>query len=195
MAILIDNYDSFTYNLVHAFGELGVELDVYRNDAASADEIISKNPDMIIISPGPATPDSAGICLDLIEQAAENNIPLLGICLGHQCIGQVFGGNVIRAPQPIHGKTWKMRHSENGIFAGIPQDCEFTRYHSLIVDNDTLPDCLKVSATSDKDDLIMGLEHTALPIVGVQFHPESIASHNGNQLLKNFIDMARTHNE
>ena len=193
MAILIDNYDSFTYNLVHYFGELGIDVDVHRNDEVTVDEILGLSPNMIIISPGPATPDTAGICLDLIKAASEYNVPLLGICLGHQAIGQVFGGDVIRAPEPVHGKTWTMNHNAKGLFKGIADNAEFTRYHSLIIDKETCPDCLKITATSDEDNLIMAVSHKTLPIHGVQFHPESIASGAGKQLLKNFIDIAKAH--
>jgi anthranilate synthase component 2 len=193
MAILIDNYDSFTYNLVHYFGDLGIDVDVHRNDEVTVDEILGLSPNMIIISPGPATPDTAGICLDLIKAASEYNVPLLGICLGHQSIGQVFGGDVIRAPEPVHGKTWTMNHNAKGLFKGIADNAEFTRYHSLIIDKKTCPDCLEITATSAEDNLIMAASHRTLPIHGVQFHPESIASGAGKQLLKNFIDIAKAH--
>lgn len=188
MFILIDNYDSFTYNLWHYLGELGVEVAVYRNDALSVDEVLAKNPQGIVLSPGPCDPDRAGICLPLIKAAA-GKVPLFGVCLGHQSIGQAFGGQVVRAPMPLHGKVSTMTHTGKGIFAGIPSPFKATRYHSLIVDRATLPDCLEVTAESD-DGLIMGLAHKTMPIFGVQFHPESIASEHGHTLLKNFLELA-----
>ena len=191
MTILIDNYDSFTYNLVQYFGDLGISCDVYRNDKISITDVIAQTPREIIISPGPATPDEAGICLDLILSAAKHHIPVLGICLGHQAIGQAFGGRVIRAPQPVHGKTWHVEHNGADLFADIPSPAEFTRYHSLIVEQESLPDDLNVIATSADDDLIMALKHKHHPIYGVQFHPESIASTHGKQILKNFIQSTR----
>ncbi|MGM0421684.1 MAG: anthranilate synthase component II [Pseudomonadota bacterium] len=194
MTVLIDNYDSFTYNLVQYFGDLGVNCDVYRNDKISADDVIAKNPSEIIISPGPATPDEAGICLELIEKAARQNIPLLGICLGHQAIGQVFGATVCRAPAPIHGKIWDIDHNGHPLFQDIPAPAPFTRYHSLIVQEGTIGNELQITARSQTDNLVMGLSHVSKPIHGVQFHPESIASDHGKQLLMNFLTLAREHN-
>ncbi len=188
MYILIDNYDSFTYNLYHYFVELGAEVKVWRNDQITVDEIIKSAPQGIIIGPGPCTPNEAGICLNVIAAAKENNIPLLGVCLGHQAIGQHYGGDVIRAPHVMHGKTSDITHSTSGVFKDLPQTYTATRYHSLIVDKDTLPDALTITATSE-DGLIMGLENTSDHMYGVQFHPESIASEHGYALLKNFIDI------
>ena len=188
MLILIDNYDSFTYNLVHFLGELGAESVVIRNDKVTAEEVIARAPKAIVLSPGPCTPNEAGVCLDLIAKAGAT-IPLLGVCLGHQSIGQAYGGKVIRAPVPMHGKLSTIRHTGKGIFEGLPQDFEITRYHSLIVKRETLPDCLEITAETD-DGLIMGLQHTSHPVHGVQFHPESIASEYGHALLANFLDLA-----
>jgi anthranilate synthase component 2 len=188
MLILIDNYDSFTYNLVHFLGELGAESVVIRNDKVTAEEVIAQAPKAIVLSPGPCTPNEAGVCLDLIAKAGAT-IPLLGVCLGHQSIGQAYGGKVIRAPVPMHGKLSTIRHTGKGIFEGLPQDFEITRYHSLIVKRETLPDCLEITAETD-DGLIMGLQHTSHPVHGVQFHPESIASEYGHALLANFLDLA-----
>ena len=185
MYLLIDNYDSFTYNLLHYLGELGAEVVVKRNDALSAAEALALKPQGIVLSPGPCDPDRAGICLDLIG-AATGRVPLLGVCLGHQAIGQAFGGAVVRAPKPMHGKTSQIRHVAKGIFAGIPSPFPATRYHSLMVRRDDLPDCLEITAESE-DDVIQGLAHKTLPIYGVQFHPESIASENGHHILENFI--------
>lgn len=187
--LLIDNYDSFTYNLVHYFQELGAEVVVHRNDAISATQVIGLKPQAIVISPGPSDPDHAGICLELITLAAEQRIPLLGVCLGHQSLGQVFGGKVMRAPYPVHGKTSAVTHTGKGVFAGIPSPFQATRYHSLIVERQTLPDCLMVTAET-ADGLIMGLQHRTLPLHGVQFHPESIASEHGHALLRNFLEIA-----
>jgi anthranilate synthase component 2 len=187
MILLIDNYDSFTYNLVHYLQELGAEVRVERNDALTADEALALNPQGIVISPGPSDPDHAGICLELIRKAGEQNVPLLGVCLGHQSIGQVFGGKVIRAPQPMHGKISPMIHQGESVFAGLPSPFNATRYHSLIVERNTLPDCLAITAETE-DGLIMGLQHRTQPLHGVQFHPESIASEHGHALLKNFLD-------
>jgi len=186
MFLLIDNYDSFTYNLCHYLGELGAEVVVRRNDALSAAAAIALAPDGIVLSPGPCTPDQAGICLDLIVLAAERRLPLLGVCLGHQAIGQAFGGIVVRAPQPMHGKTSLIHHGGTGLFQSLPSPFLATRYHSLVVDKDSLPASLDVTARSD-DGLIMGLAHKTLPIAGVQFHPESIASQHGHALLHNFL--------
>jgi anthranilate synthase component 2 len=188
MLILIDNYDSFTYNLVHFLGELGAESVVIRNDKVTAEEVIARAPKAIVLSPGPCTPNEAGVCLDLIAKAGAT-IPLLGVCLGHQSIGQAYGGKVIRAPVPMHGKLSTIRHTGKGIFEGLPQDFEITRYHSLIVKRETLPDCLEITAETN-DGLIMGLQHTSHPVHGVQFHPESIASEYGHALLANFLDLA-----
>lgn len=188
MLILIDNYDSFTYNLVHYLGELGAECVVIRNDKVSAEEVIAKNPKAIVLSPGPCTPNEAGVCLDLIKRAGPK-IPLLGVCLGHQAIGQAYGGKVIRAPVPMHGKLSTISHTGKGIFKGLPQRFEITRYHSLIVERATLPECLEITAETD-DGLIMGLQHKTHPVHGVQFHPESIASEQGHELLANFLLLA-----
>ena len=188
MFVLIDNYDSFTYNLLHYIGELGTEVVVHRNDALSADDVLRLNPDGIVISPGPCDPDRAGICLELVEKAA-GRVPLFGVCLGHQCIGQVFGGKVVRSPEPMHGKVSSITHTGTGVFAGLPSPFEATRYHSLSIDPATVPDCLEVTATS-ADGVIQGISHKELAVHGVQFHPESIASQHGHQLLQNFIDIS-----
>ena len=188
MLILIDNYDSFTYNLEHYLGELGTDSVVIRNDKVSVDEVLGMKPKAIVLSPGPCTPNEAGICLDLIKKAGAT-IPLLGVCLGHQSIGQAYGGDVIRAPVPMHGKLSTITNTGQGIFKGLPKRFEITRYHSLIVDRATLPDCLEVTAETD-DGLIMGLQHKSHPVHGVQFHPESIASEQGHALLANFLDLA-----
>lgn len=186
MIILIDNYDSFTWNLVHYLGELGADIQVHRNDALSVAEAMALQPRGIVLSPGPCDPDRAGICLDLIGAAAASRLPLLGVCLGHQAIGQAFGGRVVRAPEPKHGKLSAVTHRDSGVFAGLPQKFAATRYHSLVVERDGLPDSLVVNAESE-DGLIMGLHHRDLPIHGVQFHPESIASEHGHALLRNFL--------
>ncbi|MGQ0672199.1 MAG: anthranilate synthase component II [Hyphomicrobium sp.] len=188
MLLLIDNYDSFTYNLVHYLGELGAVSEVYRNDQITTDEVLKKKPKAIVLSPGPCTPNEAGICLDLIAKAG-SKIPLLGVCLGHQSIGQVYGGKVIRAPEPLHGKLSAIRHNDKGVFRGLPEEFQVTRYHSLIVERKTLPDCLDITAET-KDGIIMGLQHKSHPVQGVQFHPESIASEQGHALLANFLDLA-----
>jgi anthranilate synthase component 2 len=187
MFLLIDNYDSFTYNLWHYLGELGAEVVVKRNDRLSVDEALALRPQGIVISPGPSDPDRAGICLELIRRAED--VPILGVCLGHQAIGQVFGGRVVRAPQPMHGKTSRIRHAGEGVFAGLADPLVATRYHSLIVDRDSLPDVLAITAESE-DGLIMGLRHRERPVHGVQFHPESIASVGGRELLANFLRLA-----
>lgn len=184
MYILIDNYDSFTYNLYHYLLELGVKVEVWRNDQLSVAEVLEKGPTGIILSPGPCTPNEAGICLDLVAAAA-GNTPLLGVCLGHQSIGQVFGGTVARAPYVMHGKTSVIKHDATGVFADIPDGYLATRYHSLIVERQGLPDCLTVTAQTE-DGLIMGLKHKDFELHGVQFHPESIASEYGHKLLENF---------
>jgi len=188
--LLIDNYDSFTYNLVHYVGELGVDVVVKRNDALDVQEAMAMNPSGILLSPGPATPDQAGICLALTAAAAETKTPVLGVCLGHQTIGQAFGGDVIRCHEIVHGKMGTMHHDGKGVFAGLPNPFQATRYHSLVVDRATLPDCLEVTATL-ADGTIMGLQHSELPIQGVQFHPESIASEHGHALLQNFVNMMK----
>ena len=192
MIILIDNYDSFTFNLYHYFGALGADVVVHRNDKITADAVLAADPDAIVLSPGPCTPKDAGICIDLINAAADQ-IPIMGVCLGHQAIGEAFGGKVVRAPQPVHGKLSEMLHEGAGVFRGINSRFSATRYHSLIVERDTLPDELTVTAHTD-DKLIMGLSHRSLPVHGVQFHPESIASQHGHLILKNFLDLAQDWN-
>ncbi|MDA0229911.1 MAG: aminodeoxychorismate/anthranilate synthase component II [Proteobacteria bacterium] len=187
MLLLIDNYDSFTFNLVHYLGELGAEVTIYRNDAISADEALALRPDGIVLSPGPRDPNQAGICLELIKKSA-GSIPLLGVCLGHQAIGQAFGGKVVRATSLMHGKTSDIYHEEHGLFQGLPTPFTATRYHSLMVERNTLPGCLEVTAQTD-DGVVMGLSHRDYPVHGVQFHPESIASDQGHELLKNFLDI------
>ncbi|HAW49051.1 aminodeoxychorismate/anthranilate synthase component II [uncultured Roseovarius sp.] len=188
MLLLIDNYDSFTYNLVHYVGELGAQTRVVRNDALNVQEAMAMRPDGILLSPGPCDPDQAGICLPLTLAAAEARIPLLGVCLGHQTIGQAFGGRVIRHSEIVHGKMGQIHHEGKGVFAGLPSPFEATRYHSLVVERSSLPDCLEITAEL-ADGTIMGLQHRDLPIQGVQFHPESIASQHGHALLQNFLDM------
>jgi anthranilate synthase component II len=187
MIVLIDNYDSFTFNLVHYFGELGAEVVVHRNNRIPVAAVLGARPDAIVLSPGPCTPNEAGICLDLIA-AASGTIPILGVCLGHQAIGQAFGGHVVRAPVPVHGKLSEMRHRGEGIFHGINAPFKATRYHSLVVDRESLPSELTVTAETDQ--LVMALQHRTLPVHGVQFHPESIASEHGHLLLRNFLDLA-----
>lgn len=189
MILLIDNYDSFTFNLVHFLGDLGAEVEVVRNDALTPAEALARKPDAIVLSPGPCTPNEAGICLDLIAAAAESRTPLLGVCLGHQAIGQAFGGTVIRAPEPVHGKVHPVSHGGTDLFAGLPSSFRATRYHSLVVRRDDLPDCLTATAET-ADRLIMGLAHKTLPVWGVQFHPESIASQHGHDLLANFMRLS-----
>ncbi len=189
MLTLIDNYDSFTYNLVHFLGELGASTQVYRNDKITVDEVPAESPEAIVLSPGPCDPDRAGICLPLIAAAAETGTPLLGVCLGHQSIGQAFGGKVVRCHEIVHGKMGAMHHAGKGVFAGLPSPFQATRYHSLVVERASLPDCLEVTAWLE-DGTIMGLRHRELPIEGVQFHPESIASEHGHQMLKTFLDNA-----
>ncbi|CAN7449116.1 anthranilate synthase [Devosia sp. Root413D1] len=190
--LVIDNYDSFTYNLVHFLGELGGESEVWRNDKITLDQVAAIAPEAIVLSPGPATPDTAGICLSLIERFAPTT-PILGVCLGHQALGQAMGGEVIRAPQLMHGKTSKINHSGKGLFRGLNSGFEATRYHSLIVRPQSLPDVLEVTASTD-DGLIMGMQHRNYPSHGVQFHPESIASENGHAILQNFLNLARDFN-
>jgi anthranilate synthase/aminodeoxychorismate synthase-like glutamine amidotransferase len=185
MILIIDNYDSFTYNLVQYLGELGAALEVRRNDQTTVEEIQSLAPERIVISPGPKTPNEAGICLDII-QTLSGHIPILGVCLGHQAIGQAFGGQVVRAPEVMHGKTSLISHDGKTIFTGLPNPFPATRYHSLIVERSSLPDCLEISACSPTG-LIMGLRHKELNVEGVQFHPESVLTEAGKQLLANFL--------
>ncbi|WP_167645868.1 anthranilate synthase component II [Mameliella alba] len=187
MLLLIDNYDSFTYNLVHFLGELGAEVQVWRNDALNVQEAMALKPEGIVLSPGPCDPDQAGICLALTQAAAEVRMPLLGVCLGHQTIGQAFGGTVVRHDEIVHGKMGEIHHQGESVFAGLPSPLKATRYHSLVVRRADLPDSLKVTAEL-ADGTIMGLMHRALPIHGVQFHPESIASEHGHAMLRNFLD-------
>ena len=193
MIVLIDNYDSFTFNLVHYLGGLGADVVVHRNDKISADAVIAAAPDAIVLSPGPCTPNEAGICLDLVEKAAAK-IPMFGVCLGLQSIGQAFGGSVVRAPAPIHGKLSEITHKGQGVFRGINGPFRATRYHSLVVDRATMPDALAVTAETG-DRLVMGLAHRKLPLHGVQFHPESIASEHGHLMLKNFLELSAKWNE
>ncbi len=184
--VVIDNYDSFVYNLVHYLGELGAEPEVHRNDALTVDQIVSSRPDAILLSPGPGRPEDAGILCDLIEPAAQAGIPVFGVCLGHQAIGHVFGGRVVRAPELMHGKTSQVEHRDTGVFSGLPNPLTATRYHSLVIEPDTLPACLEVTATT-ADGMIMGVRHRDLPIEGVQFHPESILTDGGHRMLENFV--------
>ncbi|MGN0863839.1 MAG: anthranilate synthase component II [Stenotrophomonas koreensis] len=194
MLLMIDNYDSFTFNLVQYFQQLGADVRVVRNDALSVAQIAALKPDHIVISPGPGNPDQAGVSLAVIEQLGPQ-IPLLGVCLGHQAIGQVFGGHVIRAGKIMHGKVSPIRHHGRGVFTGLPDGYTATRYHSLVVDKDRLPDCLEITAWTENADgsmeEVMGLRHRTLPIEGVQFHPESILTDHGHALLKNFLDGVR----
>lgn len=190
--LVIDNYDSFTYNLVHFLGELGAELTVRRNDKITLDEIAEMAPDAIVLSPGPCTPNEAGICLSLVERF-KTEIPIFGVCLGMQSIGQAFGSNIVGAPYLMHGKVSKINHTGTGVFHGLNAGFEATRYHSLAVQRDTLPDELEITASTD-DGLIMGLQHKHYPVHGVQFHPESIASENGHAILQNFLKIARDFN-
>jgi anthranilate synthase component II len=189
MITLIDNYDSFTYNLVHYFGDLGVTCRVYRNDQVSVSEVMAEEPRAIVLSPGPCTPDDAGICLDLIKKN-DGRIPLLGVCLGHQAIGQAYGGRVIRAPRLMHGKISTIFNSGEGLFKGVPPEFMATRYHSLLVEEKTLPASLRITAQTSEG-LIMAMQHQNQPVFGVQFHPESIASACGHALLANFLSIAR----
>jgi anthranilate synthase component 2 len=193
MIILIDNYDSFAFNLVHYLGELGAKVHVHRNDKVTPSAVIAAEPDAIVLSPGPCTPNEAGICLDLIATASPH-IPILGVCLGHQAIGQAFGGKVVRAPLPVHGKLSEIKHRGASVFRGINARFKATRYHSLVVERETMPAELDVTAETD-DHLVMGVAHRWLPVHGVQFHPESIASEHGHLLLKNFLDIAAAWNE
>jgi len=192
MIVLIDNYDSFTFNLVHYFGELGAEVEVHRNDKVTSAAVLAADPDAIVLSPGPCTPKEAGICLELIAQASPT-VPMLGVCLGHQAIGDAFGGKVVRAPVPVHGKLSDIRHEGGGIFRGINAPFKATRYHSLVVERASMPRELTVTADIDGG-LVMGLAHAELPVHGVQFHPESIASEHGHLILKNFLDIAAAWN-
>jgi anthranilate synthase component 2 len=188
MILVIDNYDSFTYNLVHYLNELGAETQVFRNDALSADEALALRPEALLLSPGPCTPNEAGICLDLIAKA-NGSVPILGVCLGHQSIGQVYGGKVVRAPVPMHGKLSRIHHTGKSVFRGLNNDFLATRYHSLTIAPESMPADLVVTATSE-DGVIMGVMHKTHPVHGVQFHPESIASENGHALLQNFLRLA-----
>ena len=192
MIILIDNYDSFTFNLVHYLGELGAEVVVHRNNKITTGEVIAADPDAIVLSPGPCTPNEAGICLDLIA-AARRSIPIFGVCLGHQAIGQAFGGKVVRAPELVHGKLSEITHRGEGVFRGINGPFQATRYHSLVVERASVPPELAI--TADMNDLVMGLSHRSLPVHGVQFHPESIASEHGHLILKNFLEIADAWNQ
>ena len=187
MVLMIDNYDSFTYNLVQYFGELGADLIVYRNDKISINQVNKLDPEKIIISPGPCTPNEAGISCQLIRDYA-GRVPILGVCLGHQCIGQVFGGNIVRANRLMHGKTSPIYHKNREIFQGLPSPFDATRYHSLIIQNDSLPDCLELTAWTDEEE-IMGIQHKEMSIYGVQFHPESILTIEGKKLLGNFLSV------
>ncbi|MGA7490206.1 MAG: aminodeoxychorismate/anthranilate synthase component II [Xanthobacteraceae bacterium] len=192
MIVLIDNYDSFTFNLFHYLGGLGAEVVVYRNDKITVDRVMAMEPDAIVLSPGPRTPSDAGICLELIDKASAT-VPVLGVCLGHQAIGQAFGGEVVRAPVQMHGKLSQIQHTGEGIFRGINAPLKATRYHSLVVERASLPDSLVVTAETS-DHLIMGLAHRTLAVHGVQFHPESIASEHGHLILRNFLDIAAAWN-
>ncbi len=185
---LIDNYDSFTFNLVHYLGELGADVKVRRNDEISVEAILAEEPDAIVLSPGPCTPNEAGVCLDLVR-AASGTTPIFGVCLGHQAIGQAFGGDVVRAPAPVHGKTSRISHNARGVFRGLNGPFQATRYHSLVIERSTAPAELEVTAETD-DGLIMAVAHRDRPVYGVQFHPESIASEHGRDILRNFLDLA-----
>ena len=191
MLLMIDNYDSFTYNLVQYFGELGQAVKVIRNDDLNLDEIAALKPERIVISPGPCTPNEAGVSLEVLEKLA-GSVPILGVCLGHQSLGQAFGGKVIRAKTIMHGKTSLMHHKSQGVFSGLPSPFEATRYHSLVVEKESLPDCLEITAWTENEDgsfdEIMGLRHKTLPVQGVQFHPESILTQHGHAMLKNFLE-------
>jgi anthranilate synthase component 2 len=189
MLLLIDNYDSFTYNLFHYLGELGAQTLVKRNDELSAREALALRPEAIVLSPGPCTPNEAGICLDLIREA-DGRVPILGVCLGHQAIGQSYGGRIVRAPEPMHGKLSRIHHTGKSVFRGLNNDFEATRYHSLTIAPESVPEVLEVTATTG-DQVIMGVMHKRHPVHGVQFHPESIASENGHALLRNFLALAR----
>jgi anthranilate synthase component 2 len=186
MLLMIDNYDSFTYNLVQYFGELGEDVRVHRNDEITLEEVEAMHPDRIVISPGPCTPNEAGISVPLIKSFA-GRIPLLGVCLGHQSIGQAFGGRIVRAKELMHGKTSPIHHADMGVFRGLPNPFTATRYHSLVIERETIPDCLEITAWTD-DGEIMGVRHKSLAVEGVQFHPESVLTEHGHQLLKNFLE-------
>jgi anthranilate synthase component 2 len=190
MLLLIDNYDSFTYNLVHYLGELGADVRVERNDALSVQDAMGLRPEAIMLSPGPGTPDDAGICMAMIEAAHETRTPLIGVCLGHQAIGQVFGGQITRCHEIVHGKMGTMHHAGKGLFRGLPSPFAATRYHSLVIDPATMPDCLEVTGWLE-DGTVMGVSHKTAPIHGVQFHPESIASEHGHQMLQTFLDIVK----
>jgi anthranilate synthase/aminodeoxychorismate synthase-like glutamine amidotransferase len=187
--LVIDNYDSFTFNLVQRLGELGADVEVLRNDALSADEILARKPDRLVLSPGPCTPNEAGVCLELIDRvkALEKPLPLLGVCLGHQSIGQAFGGRVVRAREPVHGKAYEIVHDGKALFRGMPKGFKAGRYHSLVVEEKSLPKSVKVTART-KDGIVMAIRHAKLPIFGVQFHPESILTPDGQTLLRNFLE-------
>ncbi len=189
MILLIDNYDSFTFNLVHFLGDVGAQCEVVRNDQIGVDDALDRQPEAIVLSPGPCTPSDAGICLDLIAAAA-GRVPILGVCLGHQAIGQAFGGRVVRGPAPMHGKTSRMFHAATDILDGVPSPFTATRYHSLIIDRGSLPESLVATAWTE-DGIVMALRHRTLPVFGVQFHPESIASERGHEILANFLRIAR----
>ena len=188
MLLMIDNYDSFTYNLVQYLGELGEDVRVYRNDQITVAGVQELNPQRIVISPGPCTPNEAGVSVDIIEHLG-GRIPILGVCLGHQSIGQAYGGRIVRAGKLMHGKTSMIRHDGKGVFAGLPTPFEATRYHSLVIEGATLPDCLEVSAWSEDDNEIMGVRHRELAVEGIQFHPESILTQYGHEMLANFLKM------
>jgi anthranilate synthase component 2 len=189
MLLLIDNYDSFTYNLVHYLGELGAETAVFRNDALTVDDALALTPDAIILSPGPCDPDQAGICVELIKKT-DGKIPILGVCLGHQSIAQAFGADIVRADTPVHGKPSKIVHDGSGLFHGLPEDFEAIRYHSLTVDPKTVPATLTINARTN-DDVVMGIFHNQWPVYGVQFHPESIDTEHGHTILGNFLNLSR----
>lgn len=189
MLYLIDNYDSFTYNLLHYLMEIGAEVEVFRNDARSVDQILAASPQGVVISPGPGRPEDAGVSMELIRRS-EGRLPILGVCLGHQCIGEVFGGKVVRGPEPMHGKVSAVTHRNEGLFQGLPSPFSATRYHSLVIDRPSLPAVLKNTAETD-DGMIMGVQHAEWPIFGVQFHPESIASEHGHAMLRNFLSHCR----
>jgi len=187
--LVIDNYDSFVYNLVQYLGELGAEPEVHRHDALTLDELRAVEPDAVLVSPGPGRPEDAGVSIDAIAAFGEAGVPVLGVCLGHQCIGALYGGDVVRAERVMHGKTSEVQHSGEGVFAGLPSPLTATRYHSLVVDADTVPDCLEVTATT-VDGVVMGLRHRELPVHGVQFHPEAVLTASGHDLLRNFLALA-----
>lgn len=188
MYLLIDNYDSFTYNLYHFLGELGAEVKVVRNDQIRIQDALDLKPKGLILSPGPRTPNEAGICLELVRTAAKQKIPLLGVCLGHQCIGQAFGGKIVRANRLMHGKVDNIAYEAKGLFHDFHERMSVTRYHSLVVEKSSLPSCFDIRATSDKGQVIQAMDHKTLPIYGLQFHPESIATTNGKRLLNNFLE-------